>query len=231
MDSPWPPYFLKRRKETEMEYTKIDKVTPLPYNPTSRINMESGYMKDLVLFIQKRIEKNLPPLPDTDAITIGKDGYLGDGHRRIAALKFLGVEHVPFIVDGERTGLEIWRDRASAKPPTSRNVSEAAFLGLKEEYWPKQQREAAEIIRKYSGEDGLNLVIKNKVSFGINHVLSQIMKYLNYPNNPKLNGYKILKWLVKHKMQRIARHAIEYLDIKTSVLERAIIGDRPLKLQ
>lgn len=205
---------------------KVADIKPLIENPPSRVVDHA--VADLVEYMKSRIETGKTALSSHDRLLIGCDGVLGDGHRRRAALILLGVEEVEVEFDAERTSHEIWRDRAHAKPLTSRQVSESGNLGLSREYFPKAQQRNADRLVQLAGEKGLKLVLNSGTSLGIHQALSRVVGFIGTTGDAEYN-YKILDWLIRHKMQMFSRLAIESNRITAAKLKNSIDKNKPLQ--
>lgn len=205
----------------------VSDVKVLVENPPSRTT--TAGLNGLVAYMEGRVMNNLPPLPQTERLVIGKDGILGDGHRRLAALKRIGEKRVEVEIDETRTAAEIWKERNSSSPITSRQVSEAAAAGLGIEYFPARTRYSAERLIKLCGQRGFDLVVKSNISFGITTVLITVINYTNKAGDQEF-AFDLLKWVIKHKSQRLIRHAIEIAEVSPASILRAIKADRPLRL-
>jgi hypothetical protein len=206
---------------------KIENIKTLFCNPPSRT--ESGAIADIIRYVAERIEAGKPPLAPSDRLLIGKDGVLGDGHRRLAALKHHGVKQVEVEIDEERTGLEIYSSRSNAKPLTSRHATEAVRAGMPREMLTATHQRDWDAIEKMAGDGAVTILVQMGGAFGIRRVLSSLLHYLDVDDVHF--GRKALKWLLVYRQQRIVRHAIEYMEINPVIIRRAIENDRPLRLE
>lgn len=206
---------------------KVCDLKPLVENPPSRTSDKA--VGELVEYIRCRMSAGKSPLAPQDRLLIGCDGILGDGHRRRAALLICGVDEVEVEFDTERTAREIWRDRACAKSLTSIQIVESAALGLSEEYFPKQQRKNANRITQLAGEKGLKLVLNSSASFGVHQSLSRIVSYIGVTGDQDY-GYKVLDWLIRHKMQLLSRLAIQSGKVSVAKLKNCIEKNKPLQI-
>jgi hypothetical protein len=142
---------------------------------------------------------------------------------------YCGVEEFEVEIDPKKSARQIWFERSNAKPLTSDQVSQAGQLGLPLQFFPKAQRTNADRIRAIAGEKGLKLVFDSGVSLGIHQSLSRIANYLGVIGNTEY-CYKILDWLIRHKMQRLSRMAIESGKLTTTRLRNCIDSNKPLKI-
>lgn len=201
-------------------------IKPLPYNPPTR--SDERQIDSLVRYMRDRIESELPPLAPADRLVVGCDGLLGDGHRRLAALKRLGVGAVEVEIDSSRTAAEIWRDRNSAMPLNSRQVSQAANLGLDQQYWPRQARQTARQLTDIAGDEAVPFILASGVSLG---VLRELRLALNFcGNHDQPFAMAVLRWMIGNKAQRITRNMIEAGMITPEALISAINENRPLRM-
>lgn len=207
---------------------RVNDVQPLDCNPPSRTDEE--HILDLSVFVEDRMRRGLPPLPDTERLLLGRDGILGDGHRRLAALKMNGVETVEIEVDQERTALEIYRDRGSAKSPTPKQIAQAALRGLSIEFFPPRQRANAETLIRLVGQEGLDYVISKdgQVSLTVHRQLSAFLSWLDRRNDQDF-ALKLLRWMVEHRSQRALRILIETSSITPRTVIRAVEENRRIR--
>ena len=97
-----------KKKSLTILWVTLKEIQPYPHNPASRIES----LKDLVASIS---EDGFDP---SRAILIGSDWKtIGDGNRRFAAAKELGLQKVPIIIDEKHTAEEIYRSHNSTQKP------------------------------------------------------------------------------------------------------------------
>lgn len=204
----------------------IDKIRELPYNPTIRTTRTK--LSDLVAYMRDRQGRGLEPLPESERLLIGNDGYLGDGHRRLAALKVLGVSDVWVEIDSTRTAAEIWRDRNSGQPLNANQVTAAGRSGLDETYWPARIRQSADQLRSLAGEESIAVVLESGFSLSIVSPLRTVANYCGRHDQPFVLA--LLRWMICHNAVRLARSVADYRLMPPASLIAAVTENRPLQI-
>lgn len=204
----------------------IESIRQSPFNPT--IRTEKAAIADLIAYMRDRMDRGLPPLPNSERLLIGKDGFLGDGHRRLAALKAIGVKTVCIERDPSRTAAEIWRDRNSGKPLNSAHVSSAARLGLDEIYWPYRVRRQAAQLRNLAGEEAVDVAITSGLSVSVVSILRVALDFCGRFDQPF--ALQLLRWMGKYNTVRFTRNLVDYRLVQPDALIAAVTDDRPLQV-
>jgi len=204
----------------------VGEISLLFSNPPSRVDPLG--LRELQQYAEGRVALGQEAFRGPDRIVLGRDGKLGDGHRRYAVMKILGITECEAEIDEEKNGAEIWRDRNSGKPLNTRQETEALRLGHDLAFVTPRTRKNAEKIMKMAGQDGYELVVASGMSLGLEDSLGRALRFMN--RNGDLEwGYTTLAWIIKHKMQRTLRHAIEDGKYKPSQLIKAIQQDRAIR--
>jgi hypothetical protein len=195
-------------KQNTITRMVLSEIKPLPYNPPSRTDEHN--VLDLAIVIEERIKQGLDPLPASERLLVGKDGVLGDGHRRRAALLLCGVESFWVEIDSERNGVDIFTSRASARKATSQNMTEAYIAGLPEENLPPAARRNLVTLRRLAGDEAIEFLKKypGSSSFGIHKEVRRVMKFCGMRDQSF--GFSVMRWLVLQRTQRDVRNWIQY---------------------
>ena len=205
----------------------VNSIRLLPQNPPIRTNKSN--LQTLLTYMRERMAEGLPPLAPSDRLLIGKDNILGDGHRRLAALKILGVQHVQVEFDPTRTAAEIWRDRNSANTLNAQQVSAAAALGLDMQFWPYRVRRSADQLLSLAGDNAVELVVSSGISVSIVSVLRTAMGYCG--RHDQAFGFALLRWMIVFNAQRLMRHIVDYRLMPPSAIVAAVNEGRALKIE
>lgn len=197
----------------KVTWVSIDDLQLSGINPLSRSFIVGS---DLL----KSFEKHgfLPYHP----ILLSSDGMVGDGHRRLACAKLLGIEKVPVIHTG-----------ASVKELIGSNTGGRSFLTTD---WDKVQYFGVEasptaskyqaILRKYAGDDALDYVVGARKSSRISEYLRKLLIYIGKDGDVEY-GFKTLRWMVENNMQRVVIDAIKD-DTSPDIFIDAINNNRVL---
>ena len=209
-------------------FMKISEIRPLPYEPDERLVMDDR-MRDLVSQIKKRVEAGKDALPESERLLIGRDGVLGDGHRRKRALETCGIEYAWVEIDEERTGVEIFSHRAGSKPMSSKVVVQASKKGLPIEYFPIDQKNAAYRIINAVGRDVFDMIIEGGISIGgIYSITKRVMRYCGRSDNEFMRA--ALLWMLTRRGQRLLVMAMDDFNIPAITIIDAIENDTSITL-
>jgi len=131
-----------------MEFAKVGEIRTAGFDPPIRTCREN--IEDLVESIQLH---GFLPYP----LLIGKDGYLGDGHRRLAAAQVCKLAELPVIRVAGRTAAQIWIDMNGPGKRALRTpeMLAAVAAGYDVELLPTAQRRPMQHIISLIGTDGV----------------------------------------------------------------------------
>ncbi len=138
-----------------MEFAKVGEIRTAGFDPPIRTCREN--IEDLVESIQTH---GFLPYP----LLIGKDGFLGDGHRRLAAAGVCRLTELPVIRVAGRTAAQIWIDMNGPGKRELRapEMLAAVAAGYDVELLPTSQRRPVQHIISLVGTDG----VKKLARFG-----------------------------------------------------------------
>ena len=202
-----------------ISYEKIDKLTPSGFNPPQRT--EAQNLTDLIESMQRDGFHWYDPIKVTD------DMHVGDGHRRLAAAKTLGIDSVPILVIRGKTASDIWAESEDGKRVvTGGDVIRATSNGLSRV--PKRHKRIMEQIEKIGGRKLIDHMAKNNKSVGVFKQAVGLAGYCSLRND---NAFVLaaVYWLIDHNMTRMARLATD-LHVDPRRIEVAIRDDRALKI-
>lgn len=191
-----------------------------PFNPENR-TQENERLRTLMQGI-KDLGGIVYPL------IVSNDNKLIDGHRRLACAKALGIKEVPCIV----LPLELQQAwivlNDTQLPIMGGGWTEIVYRGVSIANLPTRQRRAMQHIYELIGTDGIEAMAQKSRPMSP-HVLSwakRIGRYIEDESDEMIA--MILRWLIKHNMQKTARAAIES-DVDPQVLMNSIKTDKPIR--
>jgi hypothetical protein len=161
-------------------------------------------------------------------LSVGKDGVLGDGHRRLACAKEIGLKTVPVIKSEKRTGAEIYADNCTQKPTRGGEWLQAVSQGFPLDLVPSSTRRQIEHMQRIHPADEL----KNLADGGQSPAILSFARYVGRHIGDVSDGRlrQIILWFVEHNYQYKARKAIEDGCPPLTVLS-AIEENRPIRVE
>lgn len=202
-----------------IQMVPVDDIKISPFNPLPRT--EPAALRDLLM--QIRDVGIMSPLMVAD------DGYLADGHRRLACAKILGITHVP-VRRVVGTAAE-WYHRLNdgGRPLTGKEWAESVARGLPIESVARRHRpDIAQLYSLLGEEDFRDLFANRRVAPHILSIAKRIGVYIDDSSGEMLRA--IVLWLEKHNSQKMARDAMDG-EINPYDLMRAVIEDRRIRNQ
>jgi hypothetical protein len=190
----------------------VAEIVPAPFNPATRT--EPRNLKRLLNLIRDKGFR----FP----VYLSRDGVLGDGHRRVACAKIIGLADVP-AMRFDLSADELFEMNDGMKTITDAQLLDAYRRGFRRIRQSKLDR--IHSLRDLVGEDGITRLADKGVSI---HILSMARMVANYCDNDDHRFLaRCIWWLVDYNQQFAARSAIREM-IDPDVLEMAIETGRKL---
>jgi len=201
----------------KVEMINIEDVKTAAFNPALRTSENRLY--DL----KKAIEESGEIYP----IQIGKDGILGDGHRRLACAKALGWELIPAIRSKTRTSVEIYlaNDGRVSRSTKGAEWFQAVEQGFPLDMVPAGSRNYIAYLYKILKSTEIKSMVKSGQSPTIANFTRRVMDHIG-SDDPDM-ARKVCIWLYKHGIQYPVRKALEDGCPPETVIA-AIEADRPI---
>ncbi len=198
----------------------VETLSAVPWNSARRVTRRS-----LVSLMRRISEEGFEAFRP---ILVSKDGFIGDGHRRWMAAKFLGYTRVP-VVFTDKTKEDLWAGNNGVKPLGARDWMAAAVMGSVNA--PSRTKNQIDQLRIILGDEGMDYLVERGVSPDIYRTVWKVGAHCKNTENRFLR--KTTYWLVKHKMVNKVKRAIYVADDETAIdpriLAKAIEDDRPLQ--
>lgn len=198
----------------------VDTLTAVPWNAARRVTRAS--LKSLMRRISEEGFEAFRP------ILVSKDGFIGDGHRRWMAAKYLGYARVP-VVFTDKSKEDLWAGNNGVKPLGARDWLAAAVMGGVDV--PTLTKNQIEQLRTILGDEGMQYLVDRSVSPDIYKTVWKVGQHCKNTDTRFLR--KTTYWLVKHKMVNKVKRAIYVAEdeapIDPRILSKAIEDDRPLQ--
>jgi hypothetical protein len=200
----------------KIEQVKISELTAAPFNPKERTE------KRKLARLCKSIERRGIIIP----IIISSDGFIADGHRRVACALILGLDTVPAIRRTESLS-ELWAETNSSSMSISpRQWWQAANLGLgAESAMPDGLQRHILYLNSILTEDQAKDIAERKSPYILQHA-ETLANYCQETTDEFIRA--LVLWLDKYG-QRSVLDAIKYGNVDPEVIKRAILEDKPLR--
>lgn len=219
-DSPHTPADQPIPANCVILWVGVETLTAVPWNAERRVTRRS-----LVALMRRISEEGFEAFRP---ILVSRDGFIGDGHRRWMAAKYLGYQRVP-VVFTDKTREDLWAGNNGVKPLGARDWLAAAVMGgVDAPPLTKNQIEQLSIIL---GDEGMQYLVDRGVSPDIYKTVWKVGQHCNRTTTKFLR--QTTYWLIKHKMVNKVKRAIYVADdeqpIDPRILSKAIEEDRPLQ--
>lgn len=206
----------------EEGFKRPDEFNYAPFNPAYRIEEKS--IKH-ILDTMKR-DGFWPEFH----IKVGNDGFVADGHGRIAAARVLGITQVPYqVIDVDSQTL--WAEiNGSVRPITAKAVAQAVARGL--EVYPANQKTTILEVLNTIGEEGMKRIAEANLSPRIIQRAKQVARYVGRKNDKDFI-YKVVCWMIDHKLQVMVAFALDHrtgVNFDPQILLMKIENDQPISL-
>ncbi len=195
----------------------VDSIKLAPFNPPGRVTPHQlARLKNSI----EKAGKIIVPL------VVSSDGYLADGHRRLACAKLLGYDMVPVIISHSPLS-DLWSEcNCATKSITGKDWLYASTHGMESDVtMPKNVTRQIEALQSLLTPDELS-DISTRRSPGIISTVREVSVYVNDDTHEFQR--KLLLWLDKFG-QDIVRAAIKYAEVDPEVIRLVIEQDRPLR--
>ena len=164
-------------------------------------------------------------------LLVSPDGLVIDGHRRLACAIRLSLQEVPCVVTS-RNAQETWAEAVvNQQGINGRQLVEAVAQGLSPVYLPAADAKRVTDVQVVAGPELFQQMADEGISVGIHNALNKVCRYTG-DDSPEWRT-RVLRWLVKHKMQLQIRKVIESdplnEDGTRERLRAAINRDDPLR--
>lgn len=193
------------------------------FNPRSRVMEGSTKFKRLLESVRQH--GIISPL------LVAPDGLVIDGHRRLACAIKLSLQEVPCVI-ASRNAQETWVEAVFNQQGISgKQIVQTVAQGLSPVYLPTAEAKRVIDLQSVAGPELFQQMAEEGVSASIRTALNNVCRYTG-DNSPEWRA-RVLRWLVKHKMQKPQRDAIESdplnEDGTRERLRAAINRDDPLR--
>ena len=206
-----------------IQLVDVSTIKTLKFNPSDRITPEC--LEDLETSIQKNGIIN--------PLQMGKDNTLGDGNRRLAVAKSLGITTVPVVKSEKLTGQQLYALNATHKPHKGKEWYEAVVKGYDVMLVPEGTRRLVikmqDVLSTDEWED-LGNPDTGKYRDGTSpHIYSMARSICNYTGRASSYFTRLhILWMKDHKMINAARRALDTKLITPETLRQRIDDNAPL---
>lgn len=201
----------------------VSGLKPNGFNPYSRTVRKTKKYKDLLASIRQHGILN--------PLLVSPDGLVIDGHRRLACAIDLGVADVPCVVISTNAQLAWSQAVFTQQGISGRQIIETTAQGLSTTYLPATVAKEVIDLQETAGPMLFKEMAEAGVSVGVRTALNKVCAYTG-DSSPEWRS-RVLRWLVRHKMQLESRKAIESdplnEDGTRERLRAAINRDDPLR--
>jgi len=193
------------------------------FNPHSRTMERSQKFKRLLESIRRH--GVISPL------LVAPDGLVIDGHRRLACAIKLGLQEVPCVITS-KNAQETWVEAVfNQQGINGQQIVQTVAQGLSPVYLPAAEAKRVLDLQAVAGADLFQQMAEEGISVGVRTALNNVCRYTS-DNSPEWRA-RVLRWLVKHKMQKLQRDVIDSdplnQDGTRERLRAAINRDDPLR--
>lgn len=160
---------------------------------------------------------------DAYPIKLSHDGYVGDGHRRLACAKKLGINEITAIRT-DYTVAQLISFNQGTRQWNQEAWDAVAVKGVEVSAGAKQ---AQTLLEKLAGPDALEYVRDHGKSAAIGETLNRFLRYVNRTGDP-IFGKKALCWIVEWNQGAEVKNAIKDLT-EPQLLIDAVRNNRRLR--
>ena len=206
-----------------LEMVQVSKLRKNGFNANLRINKESKKYKAL--------RESIREFGILDPVNVSPDGLIIDGHRRIECAKDIGLQEVLCIVTSTNAQ-RAWAECAMNQLGTNgRQIIQATAQGLDPVYLPKPIADVVRDLQDLAGPDLYQTMAADGVSTYVRKAVNDLCRYTGDDSHEW--RVRVLRWVVRHKMQLAIRKAIEADPLNeeggAERLRSAINRDAPLR--
>lgn len=188
-------------KTMQVVYKRVEDIKVSPFNPSARVTDLALHVLEEEIKLDGEI---LQPL------TISEDGFLSDGHRRLAIAKKLGIVEVPTITKKGYSNTELWRKmNTGTRRMGSADVFQAIVLhNAPIEALPNYFRYPIETLIDLVGIDLAKEIAEKGYTPHIVRTIQQVMKYCKREEDPTFAQF-VTRWLIEQRQNYAVRKAME----------------------
>lgn len=191
---------------------------PVSFNPPDRT--ERAHVADLV----RSMRKDSGFLVEAPII-LDYDNFIADGHRRWTAAKIVGIELVPYMRTN-KSASKMWAALNSNRRPCGTSTIYKAFAGgMTEIPDGAPGNNLRYVLRKY-GPDMVYFLSDNGMTKSAVEWAERVTRYIGWSES---DTPIVIDWIVKNRMVRLSRHAIDG-GYNRQKFEQLILNGEPLQL-
>ena len=188
-------------KNMQVKYMNVEDIQVSPFNPPVRTTDKSLHILKEEISDDGEI---LIPL------ILSEDGFLADGHRRLAIAKELGIKEVPTITQKGHDNANLWRTlNTGTRKMGSADVFQAIVLhGAPIEALPRYFQYPIESLIDLVGMDLAREIAEKGYTPHIVGTIRQVMKYCKREEDATFAQF-VTKWLIEQRQNYAVRKAME----------------------
>lgn len=178
----------------------VSKLRPNGFNPALRVNKNSKKYKTL--------RESIRQYGIIEPLIVSPDGLVINGHRRLSCALDLGINEVLCVVTN-RNAQQSWTESiVNQQGINGRQIIQATAQGLDPVYLPKSIAETVIELQELAGPDLYSeMAVSGEVSTYVRKSVNDVCRYTGDDSHEW--RVRVLRWMVKHKMQLAVRKAIE----------------------
>jgi hypothetical protein len=195
----------------------VKNIKPQKYNPKKR-GQDSRF---------KQLERSIGKLGLQYPLLVNKNDELIDGHRRLQAMKNLGIDEIPCIISANTDPVEeIYADINHTACQLSGNQNLSVWLKQPLAVTPRQRT----IFENAQIKFGRTILKKIENQGASVNLLRACQEIANYVDKPDDNAFlrQIADWLLRYKNTRMIRSYCQ-MQLPANVLIRQIKANKPIK--
>jgi len=202
----------------------VVKLRPNGFNPALRVRKSSNKYKML--------RESIRQYGIIEPLIVSPDGLVINGHRRLACALDLGLTEVLCVVTN-RNAQQSWTESiVNQQGINGRQIIQATAQGLDPVYLPKPIADTVIDLQELAGPEFYSeMAMGGDVSTYVRKAVNDVCRYTGDESYEW--RARVLRWVVKHKMQKKAREAIESDPLNeeggSERMRAAINRDAPLR--
>ena len=201
----------------------VAKLRPNGFNPVMRVNKNTKKYKTL--------RESIRQYGIIEPLIVSPDGLVINGHRRLACAVDLGIVEVLCVITN-RNAQQSWTESiVNQQGINGRQIIQATAQGLDPVYLPKPIANTVIDLRELAGADLYNEMAEIGISTGVRNAVNAACRYTGEDSQEW--RARVLRWMVRHKMQLAVRKAIESDPLNeeggSERMRSAINRDMPLR--
>jgi len=201
----------------------IAKLRPNGFNPALRVNKNTKKYKTL--------RESIRQYGIIEPLIVSPDGLVINGHRRLACAVDLGFTEALCVITN-RNAQQSWTESIiNQQGINGRQIIQATAQGLDPVYLPKSIADAVIDLQELAGPDLYSEMAMEGVSTYVRKAINDACRYTGDDSHEW--RARVLRWMVRHKMQLSVRKAIENDPLNeeggSERMRSAINRDMPLR--